>query len=154
MTDTRKFEKMPMLTDRGTGICCIWQAVYKKDAALQTRQRGFANVSRQPISTGEREAYFLDPLHLWLLWWDKTSYWSPLSMETLCPSFGVVLSLLSPHYMWTGRLHELIWAPAAGGMQWLEQREGAHHGCIVMFLQLCYHGWAIKSFAGFEILLC
>lgn len=74
MTDTRKFEKMPILTGWGTGICCIWRAVYKKDAALQARQHGFANVSRQPISTGEREAYFLDPLHLWLFWWDQTTY--------------------------------------------------------------------------------
>lgn len=54
--------------------------------------------------------------------------------------FGVVLSLLSPHCVVTSRLHELIWAPAAGGMQWLEQGDGAQHRCIVVFLQLCYFG--------------
>lgn len=45
-------------------------------------------------------------------------------METLHPGFGVVLTLLSPHCVMTGHPHELIWAPAAAGMQQSEEGDG------------------------------
>lgn len=102
----------------GDGNLCLWQAVYKKDAALQIQLHSFANVSRQPISMGEREAYFLDPLQLWLLRWDMATSFSPLPMETTSCSMGVVLSLLSHSYWWP------VWCSHSDGMQWLEQEVG------------------------------
>lgn len=105
MTDIRKFEKLPTLTGLGTGICCIFQAVYKKDAALQTRLRSFASASRQPISEG-REKLISWPCSIpGCLQWDKTTYRSPLSVDALHPRFGFALSSLSRERVrWSSRL--------------------------------------------------
>lgn len=131
MTDTGKFEKRPMLTGQGTGICCIWQAVYKKDAALQARQHSFANASRQPISMREREAHFLDLFHLWLLWWDQSTF-GLLYQQRLCiQALGLCWACSICRCLVTDYVHELIWAPAAGRIQHLEQGAGVQHGCIV-----------------------
>lgn len=98
----------------GDGILCLWQAVYKKDAGLQIRLHSSANVSRQPISMGEREAYFLDPLQLWLLQWDTAMSCSPLSMEAASWCMAVVLSLLSQS-CWRPVWCTVTCAPAAMG---------------------------------------